>query len=188
MREIKVVPYTQDWRRAFEEEKKALLELGISEIAQIHHIGSTSVEGLAAKPIIDILVEVQSLASLDRNQKKIESLGYESKGEFGIEGRRYYRKGRENRTHQIHAFRISDPHVRRHLAFRDYLRENPAVREEYEVLKLKVALECGNDINRYCNGKSDFIKLHEAKALDWMNKLSEQYAALNRMGSRPFCE
>ncbi len=167
---IEVVPYCPKWAEAFEREKKALLGLGISGIISIHHIGSTSVEGLAAKPIIDIMVEADSLEELDQKKEKIESLGYEAMGEFGIPGRRYYRKGGENRTHQIHAFQTSDPNLLRHLAFRDYLRERPEVSKEYGALKIRVASQCNNDIDRYCDGKDDFIKLHEAKAIEWINR------------------
>ena len=122
MRKIEVVPYNSEWPVLFEKEKKALLDLDIPTILGIHHIGSTAVEDLAAKPIIDILLEVDCLESLDQSQKKIEELGYESFGEFGIVGRRYYRKGKNIRSHQIHAFLASDPHSSRHIAFRVSLR------------------------------------------------------------------
>ncbi len=182
MRIIELVPYNEGWPRAFEEEKKALVDLAITCICEIHHIGSTSVEGLASKPIIDILIEVDSLEALDQYQKSIESLGYESKGEFGIKGRRYFRKGKENRTHQIHAFQESSYDVFRHIAFRDYLREYPSVRKKYESLKVQVAAFCDNDINSYCDGKNDFIKLYEGKAMDWVNETSQQGGIRNSRG------
>ena len=173
MREIEVVPYNSEWPALFEEEKRALLNLDIPTIRRIHHIGSTAVDDLAAKPIIDILLEVDSLESLDQNQKKFEELGYESMGEFGIEGRRYYRKGKEIRTHQIHAFLVSDSHSFRHIAFRDYLIKNKDIKKEYEDLKRKVASQCENDIDRYCDGKNDFIQIHERLAVDWKKQSSE---------------
>lgn len=171
---IEVIPYCRKWKEAFEEEKKAILARGISGVSQVHHIGSTSVKGLPAKPIIDIMIETESLEELDRNKEKFESLGYEVMGEFGIAGRRYYRKGGNNRTHQIHAFQTGDSNLIRHIAFRDYLSEHPKVKEEYGDLKIEVASQCDQDIDRYCDGKEDFIKFHEAKALDWMNQKSEQ--------------
>lgn len=166
---IEVVPYRPEWPAAFEAEEKAILGLSLPGVINIHHIGSTAVEGLSAKPIIDIMIEAQSLEELDQNKKRIESLGYEAMGAFGIVGRRYYRKGVDDRTHQIHAFQISDPNLCRHLAFRNYLREYPEIRKEYAALKERVASECDHDINEYCDGKNDFIQLHEAKALDWIN-------------------
>tara|TARA_R100000027_G_scaffold5591_1_gene4615 strand:- start:43722 stop:44222 length:501 start_codon:yes stop_codon:yes gene_type:complete len=162
---IEVVSYRPEWSVAFEREKEAILALDIAGIANIHHIGSTAVELLSAKPIIDIMIEAQSLEGLDLNKDKFESIGYEVMGEFGMEGRRYYRKGGENRTHQIHAFKTSDPNLARHLVFRDYLKQNPSIRNEYGELKIQVASTCEHDIERYCDGKNDFIKFHEARAL-----------------------
>ena len=128
---------------------------------KIHHIGSTSVEELAAKPIIDIMMEVVSLDEIDQNRDRFEAAGYVVMGEFVIPGRRYYRKGVKKRTHQIHLFESGDPNLVRHLAFRDYLREFPEIRKEYGDLKIRIASECDNDIERYCDGKDDFIKHHE---------------------------
>jgi len=174
MRKIEVVPYNSEWPSLFEEEKKALLDLDIPTIRRIHHIGSTAVDDLAAKPIIDILLEVDSLESLDQSQKKIEELGYESMGEFGIEGRRYYRKGKEIRTHHIHAFLASNPHSLRHIAFRDYLSANEKIKKEYASLKLKVASQCENDIDRYCDGKNEFIQTHEKLAIKWKKQTANK--------------
>lgn len=185
MRQIKVVPYDARWHTLFEAEKKSLLELGIPAIKQVHHIGSTAVEGLAAKPVIDILIEADSLESLDCHQAKFETLGYEPMGEFGIEGRRYYRKGKELRTHQIHTFLVSDPHIFRHLAFRDYLKENPNIKKEYEDLKLRVASQCDNDIDRYCDGKNDFIQMHEQRAIEWKKQSSEAVGGRKIRGYNP---
>ena len=161
---VEVVPYNENWPKEFEKEKLALYEMLGSVVTKIHHIGSTSVPGLSAKPIIDILMEVESLDVLDSNSDRFESMGYEVKGEFGISGRRYYRKGGQKRTHQIHAFKKNDAHVFRHLAFRDYIKSHPAIMKEYEALKIKLASVCENDIERYCAGKDEFIKFHEAKA------------------------
>ena len=168
--EIKVIPYCSEWPARFEQERQLLLSAVDQVAVKVHHIGSTAVDGLAAKPIIDIMLEVTSLAELDACEEKIEALGYEAMGEFGIEGRRYYRKGGDARTHQIHAFQTADENLVRHLAFRDYLRNHPDVRDEYGDLKTRVASLCDHDIDRYCDGKNDFIKLHEAKALEWISQ------------------
>ncbi|MCV2402240.1 GrpB family protein [Marinomonas sp. C2222] len=166
---VEVVPYSPQWPSLFESEKKALL-LGLkSVVSQVHHIGSTSVVGLSAKPIIDIILEVPSLTELDANSEVFQGLGYEVMGEFGIERRRYYRKGGDNRTHQIHAFEIDDPHITRHIAFRDYLIAHPEVMLAYQELKVRLAHECNNDIDKYCDGKDDFVLHHEQKAIEWVN-------------------
>ena len=97
--------------------------------------------------------------------REMEAIGYETKGEFGIPGRRYFRKGGEDRTHHVHAFARGDINVKKLIAFRDYLRSNHRVAREYELLKKSIALTCGNDIVRYCDGKDAYIKRIEAIAM-----------------------
>ncbi|MGD1818016.1 MAG: GrpB family protein [Pleomorphochaeta sp.] len=164
---VEVVGYDPDWPLRFEQEKRLLVKRLGAVAKAVHHIGSTSVEGLAAKPIIDIILEVTSLDALDATKHELEALGYEGMGEFGIVGRRYFRKGKEERTHQIHAFAVGDENIARHLAFRDYLKAHPAAKAEYEALKCRLAKNCNNDIEAYCDGKDSFVKLHEANALKW---------------------
>ncbi|MGF1733618.1 GrpB family protein [Photobacterium kasasachensis] len=160
---IEVVSYDPKWVDLFELESVAIRDVVGQMAVNIHHIGSTSVTGLAAKPIIDILVEVTDLDSLDLISSGLISLGYEPKGEFGIAGRRFFQKGGNNRTHHIHAFKVGDSHVAQHIAFRDYLIDHPDIATEYGKLKKKVALGCNNDPDSYCSGKNDFIKylLHQ---------------------------
>jgi GrpB-like predicted nucleotidyltransferase (UPF0157 family) len=160
---IEVVPYNYLWSVWFEAERSAIRDALGDVLMNVHHIGSTAVEGLAAKPVIDIILEVQSLEALDESTIKMECLGYEALGEFGIAGRRYFRKGGSDRTHQVHSFRIGDDNIFRHLAFRF----SPDVRLAYEALKRKLALDCDNDIEIYCDGKDAFVRLHEAKAIAW---------------------
>lgn len=164
---IEVVPYDENWPSAFESEKRQLLEKVESGITRVHHIGSTSVPNLSAKPIIDIMIEATSLEALDLHKSGFEALGYEVMGEFGMAGRRYYRKGGDDRTHQIHAFTAGDENLHRHLAFRDYLIAHPDISKEYGRLKIKVAGACNHDIDRYCDGKNSFVQEYEAKALKW---------------------
>lgn len=166
MRRIEIAEYDPSWPKCFTEESN-LLRKTLGEIAvAVHHIGSTAVPGVAAKPIIDILVEVTDLAALDARNRDMELIGYEPKGEFGIPGRRYFQKGGDNRTHQIHAFVTGDTNVSRHIAFRDYLRSNAGVAGEYGALKKKVAETCDDDIEKYCDGKDAFIKHHEEIAVE----------------------
>jgi GrpB-like predicted nucleotidyltransferase (UPF0157 family) len=99
MRTIEVVAYDPSWPGVFEIEREVLSRV-LGELAvEIHHIGSTAVPGLVAKPIIDILVEVHDMAALDRLNPAMEAIGYDCMGEYGIPGRRYYRKGGDHRTH-----------------------------------------------------------------------------------------
>ena len=164
---IQVVPYNPIWPQMFQQEAEQLRKAVGTAIHKIHHIGSTSVHGLAAKPIMDIMIETEELEFLDERAQAFEQLSYEVKGEFGMPRRRYYRKGGDHRTHQIHAFKIGDEHIKRHLAFRDYLRTFPDVAQSYGQLKSRIALNNQNDIERYCDDKDPFIQLHEKKALAW---------------------
>ena len=167
---ITVVEYNPNWPQEFAQEAGRLQQVLSDTAVAIHHIGSTSVPGLVAKPIIDIILEVADLNQLDTKGDKMEALGYEVMGEFGIPGRRYFRKGGYHRTHHVHAFLLGDPNVKRHLAFRDYLIAYPAIAADYGKLKQEVAERSNNNIENYGDGKDPFIKLHEQKALEWYDK------------------
>ena len=165
---VTVVPYRPEWAAEFERESALVREVLGAELAALFHIGSTAVAGLDAKPIIDMLPVVRDLDALDALAPCFEALGYEVMGEFGIPGRRYYRKGGVHRTHQIHAFRYDDANnILRHIALRDYLRHHPAVREEYGTLKQRLAALHPEDITAYSGGKDHFVKELERQALIW---------------------
>lgn len=94
--------------------------------------------------------------------------GHECMGEFGIEGRRYFRKGGDNRTHQIHIFEQSNhKDINRHIAVRDFLRTHPDIALEYGELKMELAYRFSEDIEGYCTGKDAFVKQLEKDALLW---------------------
>jgi GrpB-like predicted nucleotidyltransferase (UPF0157 family) len=121
MRKIEVVPYDPLWRKAFEAEAKNVGSVLGENVVAIHHIGSTAIPNIYAKPVIDLLVEVKDITEVDGRSLAIEALDYEVMGEFGISGRRYFRKDNEEgiRTHQIHAFETGSAEIERHIAFRD---------------------------------------------------------------------
>ncbi len=178
---LRLQPHQDSWARNFDEESECIQEaLGIALIA-IYHIGSTSIKGIHAKPIIDILIETTSLDDLDQHSSGLDILGYESLGEFGISGRRYFRKNdaSSSRTHQVHAFMHGSPHVTRHLAFRDYLRSHPDVALRYCVLKRSLFDRCNGDIEAYINGKDPFIKQTERDAVVWFKNAAQQGAPAN---------
>ncbi|MBU2514115.1 GrpB family protein [bacterium] len=120
MRKIEVHNYDPSWPKRFETEKELLIRTLGEVVTAIHHIGSTAVPGLAAKPVIDMLVGVDDLSTLDLLNPDMEAIGYEPRGEFGIPSRRYFQKGGDARSHQIHAFLAGDDNITRHVAFRDY--------------------------------------------------------------------
>ena len=163
---ITVLNYSPEWPLKYEEEKEKIVEILKDNCIVVYHIGSTSVPGLAAKPIIDIMAVVRSLEKADAVAGAFSQIGYEYLGEFGIAGRRYLRKGGEERTHQIHIFQGEDwNNIGRHLAFRDYMRTHKKEREEYAELKKKLAQSFPYDIDGYCDGKENFMRKTEKKAL-----------------------
>ena len=163
---VVVKEYDIAWESEFKAEAARLKSVLGGNCAHIHHIGSTSVPGLAAKPIIDIMPVLYDLSAADGLAAEFERLGYEYLGEFGIPGRRYMRKGGDERTHQVHMFCISDSYnIYRHLAFRDYLRAHPDVRDAYAALKKELAEKYPYDIEAYCDGKARFVESVQSKAL-----------------------
>ncbi|WP_337014073.1 GrpB family protein [Pantoea sp. AS142] len=165
MRKIIVVPYDNKWPEMFEAES-LLIKILLGGVAKdIHHIGSTSVPGLSAKPVIDILLEVSDINELDGYNRAMINAGYVARGENGIPGRRYFIKGGDKRSHQVHAFAVGDMQVLRHLVFRDYLRENTNIAEKYAELKHSAAILSRNDAYRYNVLKANFIVHHLRLAL-----------------------
>ncbi len=165
---VTVSDYSPEWPLEYEREAAALARVFGGNLAAIHHIGSTAVPGLAAKPIIDIMPVVYSLEAVDALSAGFEALGYEYLGEFGIPGRRYMRRGGDERTHQVHVFSVLDTaNITRHLAFRDYLRAHPDVCAEYAALKRALAGKYPFDIGAYCDGKEELVKKYEDAALAW---------------------
>jgi len=162
---IEIAVYDPAWPGAFERERAAILAALGDLVFAIEHVGSTSVPGLGAKPIIDIMAGLRELADHARCVAPLRSLGYEHKGEFGIPGRHYFRKPvRGARTHQIHMVEHSSSFWVRHLLFRDYLRANAEEARAYCELKLRLAARFGADVEGYTEAKTEFIRSAEAKA------------------------
>lgn len=160
-----VVPHDPAWASAFEVEARQLEAALGTNCLRLHHIGSTAISGIFAKPIIDILGVVQRLERLDAVAGSLEALGYEAMGAYGIDGRRYFRKQDETgrRTHHMHVFEAGSPHIERHLAFRDYLRHHPEIAAEYSAKKLGI-LEADQ---LYQETKDRYVSRLEAVALAW---------------------
>jgi GrpB-like predicted nucleotidyltransferase (UPF0157 family) len=166
---VTVVEYDAAWPPTFGVAAGELAAAMGQNLAAIHHIGSTSIPDMWAKPVIDMLAVVRDLAVLDQLSPPIERLGYEAMGEFGIAGRRYFRRTSPAgpRTHQLHAFADGSPHIARHLAFRDFLRAHADVAAEYATLKRRLAQQHPEDMEAYMDGKDAFIKEVVARALAW---------------------
>lgn len=175
LRKVEVVPYDPAWPAKFEEEAVLLRRVFGNQLVAIHHIGSTSIPGMAAKPIIDILPVVKEIGRMNAFDPTMLALGYESLGEMGLPGRRYYRKGgAEHRSHHLHVYQVYNPEIDRHLAFRDYLIFEPAAAQRYRQLKLELAQRFPTDIYGYMDGKDGLIKQLEKEALHWWHHREAQ--------------
>jgi GrpB-like predicted nucleotidyltransferase (UPF0157 family) len=156
-----------DWPLQFGEERDRLQSgLGAAQ-ARIEHIGSTAVPGLAAKPIIDIMIGVEDLGQADRLIPALVGQGYRHIPEYERElpERRYFEKFRDSRcTHHIHMVVNGSDFWVRHLAFRDFLRAHPEVRAEYEALKRRLCERDWRDGNEYADAKTEFIRAVENQA------------------------
>ncbi len=167
MRKVEVTPYNAQWVSMFEDEAITLRHILGEQLVALHHIGSTSVPGLEAKPIIDIMPVVKDIKLVDEHNQSMQKIGYEPMGENGIPGRKYFQKGGDNRTHHVHVYPMGSPHIERHLAFRDYLRTHPSVAKKYGELKRKWAQEFPYDIESYIQGKERLVVKIEQQALEW---------------------
>ena len=168
VRKVEVLPYNPDWERQFNHEAQNIRQALPEQVVRIHHIGSTAVPGINAKPTIDLLPEVLSIEGLDACSSILEKLGYEARGENGIPGRRYFVKleGEKHLAH-VHAFQVGDPQIRRHLNFRDYLIAHPEAARRYGDLKASLARRYPTDIDSYVTGKDAFIQEIDRRAKEW---------------------
>lgn len=162
-RTIEVVEYDPQWPQLFELEAGRIKQALGSNCILVHHIGSTSVPGLRAKPIIDILPVVRNIQEVNQATRAMESLGYEAKGEYGMAFRRFFQKGGNVRTHHVHVYQEGDPEINRYLKFRDWMHSHPEDAQEYAALKGELADKFPNDILPYCNGKDPFVASIDVK-------------------------
>jgi GrpB-like predicted nucleotidyltransferase (UPF0157 family) len=168
IRKVKVVPYDPAWPEMFAREADEIAEVFGPEVVAIHHIGSTSIPNLCAKPIVDVLVEVRDIERVDDFDDEMTERGYQPKGEFGIPGRRFFIKGGDaTRTHHVHVFQTGHPDVERHLSFRDYMIRHPEDARAYGRLKEELAQKFPEDIEGYMAGKDGLIKEMDRKAAAW---------------------
>ncbi|MEM9220013.1 MAG: GrpB family protein [Cyanobacteria bacterium P01_F01_bin.150] len=169
MRTVEVVPHHPRWKNVFEIEAMHIAQALGDNIVQTHHIGSTSIPSIYAKPIIDMMVEVRAIAQVDTQAPAMVKQGYEAMGEYGIPGRRYFRKDNAAgiRIYHVHVFEVGSEQIERHLAFRDYMRAHPDDAQAYSELKQQLAKAHPMDIDAYCDGKDGFIQAMDAKAAEW---------------------
>lgn len=190
---IKFEKYNPSWANEFGKLKNELQDLIGSTNPQIEHIGSTSVEGLSAKPIIDILIGVNNESDLDKTITPLINRHYIYYEKYNVlmPYRRFFVKHKipnynstpqiitekdiiiasteehSNRLAHIHILPHNSEHWIRHIAFRDYLRTHPNVKNEYQQLKEQLSQMTWLDGNEYNSAKDQFLKTEEKKAINW---------------------
>ncbi|WNQ09642.1 GrpB family protein [Paenibacillus aurantius] len=166
---VRLSEYSEDWVRLFQEEADFLKTIFKDEILQFEHFGSTSVPGLKAKPVIDMICIVKNINNIDSFNDKMHSLGYDVAGDWGIPGRRLFRKGGANRTHHIHFYQADNSQIARHLIFRDYLRSHPEEVARYSRFKEELVQRFENT-SEYSPAKKAFVTEMEQLALTWFEE------------------
>ena len=181
MQRVYLQPYDSRSPDEFARESAAVASALGNILTAIHHIGSTAIPGIRAKPIIDMIAVSADISLLDESPSPLEALGYEALGEFGIPGRRYFRKNNSaaERTHQIHSFQTGSPQIFRHLAFCDYLRAHPDAARDYDTLKQQLAESYPKDISSYTSGKDSFIHDIDTMAVSWLSARANQTTYAN---------
>lgn len=147
---------TDEWRTEYENESQIIIMLIGKHINTIHHIGSTAVSGLKAKPIIDIAIELHEFEMGFECIDLLSQLGYRHRIILELPDRHYWSKG-EPRTHQIHMYSKGSVHLYKQILFRDKLREDSVLRAEYESLKINLCNSNSNDKLTYADSKTQFI-------------------------------
>ena len=162
---IILVPHDPRWARAFAAARAANMEACGDCVLDVVHVGSTAIPGIAAKPVIDLMVLLRRHEDGLACVGPMAALGNEFHGEAGLDGRHYFRKG-QPRTHHVHMYASDHPEVGRHIRFRDYLRQHPEQASAYEALKREIAARFGGDTRAYSDGKSEFCAQIDRLALD----------------------
>jgi GrpB-like predicted nucleotidyltransferase (UPF0157 family) len=154
-----VVPYDYRWKKEFEKIKLYLEKTLENSIIAIEHVGSTSVEGLSAKPILDIDVVIRNYDNFQDVKSRLESIGYYHEGDLGIKDREAfkYTEKHEVMAHHLYVCPQDSQELKRHIAFRDYLRTHNEDKDKYSEIKLQVANEYPTDIDSYIEFKSSYI-------------------------------
>lgn len=179
MRTMDVVPYDENWKTLFDKESIILRDILGDIITSIEHFGSTSIEGLSAKPIIDILVFVSDINEVDQYSDKMTAAGYDVRGEHGMPGRRYFVRFKNdnsgNHTHHIHIYQPDNQAAKDELLFRDYLRLNEIARKEYNDVKISLSKKHYTEPLAYTNGKTECVLGILEKARGYFNDRQLQF-------------
>lgn len=160
MRTIIVEPYNPQWVHEFNKFKNEILPVIHNDMISIEHVGSTSVTGLWAKPIIDIDVIIDG-GKLPAIIEKLASMGYRHQGDLGVTGREAFAYEEAEKTHlmkhHLYVCHKENAELKQHLAFRDFLRKSPEYCKKYSTIKIEMAKNFPHDIDSYIKGKEPII-------------------------------
>lgn len=156
---VELVPYRPGWASLADEELGRLADRLGDGVVERHHVGSTAIEGMAAKPVIDLLAVVESIDEPSAYVSALEGIGYEYRENDTRVDRLFFAKGPpEDRRYYLSVTERGSPCHREQLAFRDRLRDDDALAAEYEALKRELAAAHPDDRASYTDGKSDFVE------------------------------
>ena len=160
VKRVIVESYNRDWKTDFEDIRSELMAVLEGKVISVEHVGSTSVEGLSAKPVIDIDVVIEDEDAFPEVKAAMESIGYTHEGDLGIKGREAFKyKGKEHlRKHHLYVCTKDAAELKRHISFRDYLRTHPEAVREYGRIKEEGAKLYPLDIDSYIEHKAPFIE------------------------------
>lgn len=164
---VTVVPYNPEWKRWFEELRERLAAAIRDPPVQIVHVGSTSVEGMSAKPVIDVDVVLADWRQFSAVKEKLASIGYTHVGDLGIKGREAFKEGEAPvHAHHLYVTQRDEVAYRNHVLLRKHLREDPEAFRRYKELKLRLASDSIN-VDEYTRAKTDLIlEFLEAEGMD----------------------
>ena len=154
---IVVVDYDPAWPDLFHQLKNRLWAVVRDVADTIEHVGSTSVPGLAAKPVIDLDIVVEDASRLEEVIDRLASIGYQHLGDLGVADREAFREPASSIRHNLYACPHDGLGLRNHLAVREYLRVHADVAAKYGKLKLELAQKFAHDIDGYIDGKTEFL-------------------------------
>ena len=157
---VAVLPYDEKWKNAFEEIKQEIFNCSRDLIESIEHVGSTSIEGMSAKPCIDIDVVIKDYSVFEKLKDRLASIGYIYEGDLGIKDREAFRYINKEHLmmHHLYVCPSYSEELKRHIEFRNYLRHNPEAVKRYSSVKEKGAKLYLNDIDKYIEYKTPIIE------------------------------
>lgn len=182
--QVIIVDYNPQWPQMYEQEKARIQDVIGEYLIDIQHVGSTSIAGLSAKPIIDIMAVVRDISLVEQCVKSLEALDYFYQGEGGIPGRHFFRKPIDKshtaRTHHIHMVDKGHEQWAMYQLFREYMLLHPESVRQYDILKRELAIKHGSDRAVYTAAKAPFIEsIIRAAVIEGLNEMKSKRRSIS---------